>query len=85
MRGRLDEWQRLLSHVIDRETIDHGLRMTFLRATPLAELIRLVTAEQRCCQFFAFAITVDTRGIALEVSGPADTQPVLHSLFGTAS
>ena len=37
----------------------------FAASVPHAELIRLVAAEQDCCQFFQFAITVDTRGIAL--------------------
>ena len=50
-------------------------------ATPLSELIRLAAAEQDCCQFFTFAITIDSRGIALEVRAPRDALPVLHSLF----
>lgn len=82
MRGRLDEWQRLLAHVERREPIDDGLRATFGRAAPLDELMRLVSAEQDCCQFFTFAITIDNRGVALEVRAPHDALPVLHSLFG---
>jgi len=83
MRGRLDEWQRLLEHVVRREPIEGGLRATFAPATPLDELMRLAAAEQDCCQFFTFAITIDTRGIALEVSAPDNALPVLQSLFGT--
>ena len=45
MRGRVDEWQRLLGHVERRESIDGGLRATFGPATPLAELARLAVAE----------------------------------------
>ena len=82
MRGRLDEWQRLLEHVEHREPIDSGLRATFGPATPLGELMRLAAAEQDCCQFFTFAITIDSRGLALEVRAPEDALPVLHSLFG---
>ena len=82
MRGRLEEWRQLLSHVTNRAPIDSGLRATFGSATPLDELMSLVAAEQDCCQFFDFAITVDTRGIALEVRSPADALPVLQSLFG---
>ena len=85
MRDRLSEWQSLLTHVIDREPIDSGLRATFGPSTPLDELIRLVTAEQDCCQFFDFSITVDTRGLALEVRSPADALPILQSLFGVAA
>ena len=82
MRGRLEEWRQLLSHVTNRAPIDSGLRATFGSATPLDELMSLVAAEQDCCQFFDFAITVDTRGIALEVRAPADALPVLQALFG---
>ena len=85
MRGRLAEWQQLLSHVVRRGPIDRGLRATFGSATPLDELMRLVAAEQNCCQFFDFAITVDTRGIALEVRSPVDALPALQSLFGAST
>ena len=47
--------------------------------------MRLATAEQDCCTFFAFAITVDTRGIALEVRAPRDAFPILEALFGVAA
>jgi DNA-binding transcriptional MerR regulator len=82
MRGRLDEWQRLLEHVEHREPIDDGLRATFAPSAPLGELIRLAAAEQDCCQFFTFTITIDNRGVALEVRAPHDALPILHSLFG---
>ena len=82
MPSRLDEWQRLLEHVERRESIDDGLRATFGPATPLGELVRLAAAEQDCCQFFTFAITVDNRNVALEVRAPHDARPMLHSLFG---
>ncbi len=82
MPGRLDEWQSLLSHVVRRDPIDHGLRATFASTAPLDELMRLATAEQDCCQFFTFAITIDQRGIGLEVQAPNDGLPVLHALFG---
>ena len=64
MKGRLDDWQTVLAHVERREPIDGGVRATFDRSTPLEELIRLTAAEHDCCQFFEFAITVDTRGLA---------------------
>ena len=44
-----------------------------------------VAAEQDCCQFFRFAITVDTRGVALDVRAPADAFEIVESMFGTAS
>jgi len=82
MKGRLADWQALLSHVERREPIDDGVRSAFAASVPTDELIQLVAAEQDCCQFFRFAITVDTRGIALEVRAPHDARPIVESMFG---
>ncbi len=85
LRGRVDDWQALLAHVERRDAIDGGVRAQFGPSAPLEELMRLVAAEQDCCQFFLFAITVDTRGVALEVRAPHDALPIVHSLFGDPS
>lgn len=82
MRGRIADWQALLRHVEQRERVDGGVRCVFDRSVPVDELVRLVAAEQDCCQFFAFAITVDTRGVALEVRAPDDARPIVESMFG---
>jgi hypothetical protein len=85
MKGRLEHWQALLAHVERREAIDGGLRLSFASSASMEELIRLVTAEQHCCEFFRFAITVDTRGIALEVRAPGEALALVDALFGAAS
>jgi hypothetical protein len=85
MGGRLDEWQILLAHATRREPIEGGVRVVFGATTPPDELMRLTAAEQDCCQFFDFAITVDRRGIALEVRTSAEALPIVHSLFGAAA
>lgn len=83
--GRVDDWQQVLDHVIDRAPSDDGgLRLSLSPDVPLDELARLVTAEQRCCAFFAFAITVDDRGVALEVRAPDDAADVVTAVFGAA-
>jgi hypothetical protein len=78
------KWQALLAHVRDRQPVDHGLRLRFGPAAPVTEIARLVAAERACCPFFAFAITVDDRGVALEVTAPAGGEAVLAELFGEA-
>lgn len=50
--------------------------------TQLPVLAALVEAEQTCCPFFSFAITVDQRGLALEVTAPTDGQALLATVFG---
>jgi hypothetical protein len=85
MTGRLDEWHQLLEHVGQRSAIDDGIRLEFEAGVPIDELIRLVHAEQACCSFFRFAITVDRRGTALEVRSSAEARPVIEALFGVAT
>lgn len=85
MKGRIADWQALLTHVAHRERIDGGLRVVFAPDPPVTELMRLVAAEQDCCQFFQFAITVDNRGIALEVRASADALSIVTSMFGSPS
>lgn len=80
--GRLEDWQSLLSHSMGSTRIDDGVRVQLAPTTPLDELIRLVAAEHDCCQFFRFAITVDSRGVGLEVAAPADALPIVESVFG---
>ena len=82
MKGRIADWQSLLAHVERREPIDGGVRSVFAPSVPITDLMKLVAAEQDCCQFFRFAITVDTRGVALEVRAPEDAVSIVESMFG---
>jgi DNA-binding transcriptional MerR regulator len=86
MPERLDGWGSVLGRVAGRTaTDDGGLRLTFDTGVDVAALARLIAAEQDCCAFFAFALTVDQRGVALEVRAPDDAGPVVAALFGTAA
>src|SRR5215212_7179739 len=83
MPDRLQEWRALLAHVVTRTPVpDGGLRPELDAATPTAELMRLVAAEQSCCAFFSFAITLDDRGLGLEVRAPTDAAEIVGALFG---
>lgn len=85
MRGRMADWQALLAHVDRRDRVDGGVRSVFADSVPIDQLMRLVAAEQECCQFFRFAITVDTRGVALEVRALDDALSIVESMFGAPS
>ena len=71
--GRLDEWGDVMAHVTGRTPLAGGIRFHLDAATPLGRLAELIRAEQACCSFFEFALTVDRRGPALEVRGPAQS------------
>ncbi len=86
MPDRLMNWQDLLAHARQRTTgSDGALRVEFDDAVRLDELTQLVAAEQRCCAFFSFAITIDARGVALEVRAPDRATAIVAALFGQPS
>jgi len=85
MSRRLEDWQRVTELVVRREQLDGGIRLVFGDAPPLGEIARLAAAEYACCGFFAFALTVDARGTALEVTAPPDRAETLTAVFGTAN
>ena len=83
---RMEDWQSVLTHVTHREQRpEGGLRLSLDAQVPLGELARLAAVEQGCCAFFAFAITVDQRGIALEVRAPDDAADLVTAVFGAAA
>ncbi|HKH04796.1 MAG TPA: MerR family transcriptional regulator [Acidimicrobiales bacterium] len=92
MGSRVEEWaalldakQDMLSGVVARTPIDGGVRLRFGPGTDVAEVARLAAAEQDCCRFFRFTLSIDTDGITLEVRAPADAFDVVNALFGAAA
>jgi MerR family transcriptional regulator, copper efflux regulator len=80
---RLAEWRALLDHAIETApTRDGAVMVQFDGAVPVAELARLVAAEQQCCAFLSFRITLDAEGITLEVNAPHEARGVVDSLLG---
>lgn len=79
---RIEDWQRLLANVTRRLPIAGGLRLELDDRTHITELAQLVEAEQSCCPFYSFAITIDHHGLALEVTAPTDGQDLLATIFG---
>lgn len=83
--GRLSQWDALAVQATGRQAIGGGVRLTFGRQVDIAALATLVAAEQDCCRFFTFALTVTSDQVALDVTGPIDAQPVIDALVGVAS
>ena len=85
MAQRIKDWQAVTGLVERREPLDGGVRLVFGDTAPLDEIARLRRAEYECCPFFAFAVTIDGRGTALEVTAPPEGADVLAAAFGTAA
>ncbi|MEN3273172.1 MAG: hypothetical protein V7636_1933 [Actinomycetota bacterium] len=82
---RVAEWRALLATVTSRVDIEDGVRLVLGSDARLDEVARLAAAEYDCCRFFAFAITVDQRGIALEVRAPEGAEELVAELFGSGT
>jgi DNA-binding transcriptional MerR regulator len=86
MGARAEAWAAVLaSAVVARHEVGDGLRLDLGRAADVAEIARLAAAEQNCCRFFQFALTIDDRGTALEVRAPAEAADLVTALFGAPS
>ena len=70
---RLAAWDRIMASATTPglRLPSGGVRLEFESGVDIGELGRLVVAEQACCAFFQFAVTVDGRGVGLEVDAPA--------------
>ena len=84
MAQRMADWQAVTNEVVRREALEGGVRLVFGDDPPLGEIVRLAMAEYQCCPFFGFAVTVDARGTALEVTAPPEGAEVLAAAFGLA-
>ena len=83
---RIERWRAVLAHVRARvRTADGRLRLEMQHSIDLSELANLVAAEQQCCAFFAFVLTVDERGIVLEIAAPDEATEIVSAMFGTAA
>jgi len=80
---RLNEWRAVLAHARAHVRVgDGGRRIEFGDTVPIADLAQLAAAEHSCCSFFSFSITIDRRGVALEVRVPEGGDEVAAELFG---
>lgn len=83
MSARNEEWKRLVGIAVGREVIDGGVRLEYPPGTDLGPIATLVAAEQQCCSFFTFAITVTSGGVTLDFTAPPEGQPIVDQLIGS--
>lgn len=79
---RVEEWRAVLDHVTERLPIAGGVRLVLGPSASVVDVARLAAAEQSCCPFFAFTLTIDGRGTTLTVTAPTEGQDLLATVFG---
>lgn len=82
--GRVAAWRDVVALAGERVEVDGGVRLEFgpVAKAPVADIARLAQAEQGCCAFFSFTLTMDERGAGLEVRAPAEAAAVVAELLG---
>ena len=65
-----------------REPIANGTRLTFAAAVDIErELREVIAAEARCCAFLRMDLRPGAHAWVLEVTGPAEAEPIIAQLF----
>ena len=80
-----EDWNHHLTSAIERQPLPGGVRVVFPRTIDIGALGELAASEQACCQFFDFSLRITSDQVHLDVTGPADAQPVIASMFGVAA
>ena len=81
MHQRLADWQSVVDTAEGREPTEGGMRLRFPPDTDVAAVAALAAAEQTCCQFFTFTLTIGAT-TTLDITGPPDALPVIEALVG---
>jgi len=78
---RLADWR----DVVGRATRREGATLHFDADPELAARIgALAAAEQTCCAFFTFAITIGADGTTLTVTAPEEAAPLVDALLAAS-
>jgi hypothetical protein len=81
--GRVGQWQTILAEATARETTAEGVAVTFSHdIARTAELARLLAAEYSCCSFASYHLTIDARGVRIEIHAPQEARDALAAVFG---
>ena len=81
--SRRDDITRITRDALrSREPIDGGARLTFAASDQTeTDLRAVIAAEGDCCSFLRFELDRVADVLRLDVTGPADAQPIIAELF----
>ena len=86
MTARIGEWRTILAQATGRENTDDGIAVMFDHdIARTAELARLLASEYSCCSFASYHLSIDARGVRMEISAPPEARDAYTALFGTGS
>jgi MerR family copper efflux transcriptional regulator len=84
MTARIADWQTILGQATGRQNTDDGIAVLFDHdIARTAELARLLASEYSCCSFATYRLSIDARGVRMEISAPPEARDAYTALFGT--
>ncbi len=81
-QDRAEQWRRLLTTAVRRETVDGGTRIV-LPMEMAGSVAGLAAEEQRCCPFFDFTLRLTEGRLFFEVRAPRQAAELVAEVFGT--
>lgn len=83
--ARLAEWRTLAGTAVGRQRLAGGVQLEFPRTVDLAAVATLIAAEQECCRFLTFTMTVADDHVLLTIAAPRDAMSYVDELVGCES
>lgn len=79
--GRIEQLERMRTHLTRFERTEHGLSLHFPNRPDIDAHVRRFTAdEQRCCTFWGFDVAATGDELTLRWDGPPDVASVFDRL-----
>ncbi len=79
---RIDEWRGFIGECVSTaERTGHELRLALQSGdSPLLRAADLAAREKTCCEFFSFAIEIESDARALVITVPAEASDILDDM-----
>jgi MerR family copper efflux transcriptional regulator len=81
---RLDEWRALLAQAEITNLEPAGARLRFERDADVTTIASLLDAEQRCCRFLTFTLTVTDHSVVVDIAAPPEARDAVSGLLAAA-
>ena len=82
MPGRVADWRATLGAATAREETPAGVRLRFDRTTTdVAALAGLAAAENDCCRWATFTITIGPDELTMDVTGSSTARQSIVSMY----
>jgi DNA-binding transcriptional MerR regulator len=78
---RVADWRGVRRAAVAREVTPTGVRLVFDRGVDVGRLATLAAAEQDCCGFLHFDLSLFPQQVVLEVRGTEEARPTIEALL----